>query len=336
MEGNDESLQMIEDINDEDSDDFEELSDEDEDQLDDAIDSIKESTEMVNQAYEATNEVSRVARLESAVTRLDEAHSALRNADSRTLQRIADDLEDRAGLLEDQIDVIYGRSVTGDLNKEQTREDNGRFGPSTSPKEPSGRGDGSFNRDDAEVLGNKSEIEDLRDSVDDLQNELLDAGDTDGAEACDEASVALINAKDNLNSAVQAKDGGQHTRAVQESIKDLERARNALEDVEHSDADDFQDGIAETIDGLESYVASVYNRPGKSASIALQLSETTDKAEKSEVMDDKTEKKELKPAKGESKLDFMKRCKEAGMKRAEARGMYDKYMAADAEDGRMA
>jgi hypothetical protein len=43
------------------------------------------------------------------------------------------------------------------------------------------------------------------------------------------------------------------------------------------------------------------------------------------------EKKELKPAKGESKLDFLKRAKEAGMKRAEARSMYDKYMSEEAD-----
>ena len=46
---------------------------------------------------------------------------------------------------------------------------------------------------------------------------------------------------------------------------------------------------------------------------------------------EEAKKKEMKPAKDESKLDFMKRCKEAGMKRMEAKSIYDKYMAEEAD-----
>lgn len=61
-----------------------------------------------------------------------------------------------------------------------------------------------------------------------------------------------------------------------------------------------------------------------------QVSEDIELAAKPEE-EDKAEKKELKPAKDESKLDFMKRCKEAGMKRSEAKSIYDKYMSEDAD-----
>ena len=61
-----------------------------------------------------------------------------------------------------------------------------------------------------------------------------------------------------------------------------------------------------------------------------QVSEDIELAAKPEE-DDKAEKKELKPNKDESKLDFMKRCKEAGMKRMEAKSIYDKYMSEEAD-----
>jgi hypothetical protein len=61
-----------------------------------------------------------------------------------------------------------------------------------------------------------------------------------------------------------------------------------------------------------------------------EVSEDIELAAKPEE-EDKAEKKELKPAKDESKLDFMKRCKEAGMKRMEAKSIYDKYMSEEAD-----
>lgn len=61
-----------------------------------------------------------------------------------------------------------------------------------------------------------------------------------------------------------------------------------------------------------------------------QVSEDIELAAKPEE-EDKAEKKELKPNKDESKLDFMKRCKEAGMKRMEAKSIYDKYMSEEAD-----
>jgi len=61
-----------------------------------------------------------------------------------------------------------------------------------------------------------------------------------------------------------------------------------------------------------------------------QVTEDIELAAKPEE-EDKAEKKEMKPTKGESKLDFMKRCKEAGMKRMEAKSIYDKYMSEEAD-----
>lgn len=47
--------------------------------------------------------------------------------------------------------------------------------------------------------------------------------------------------------------------------------------------------------------------------------------------DDKAKKKELKPAKDETKADYMKRCKEAGMDDETIKSMCDKYMSDDAD-----
>jgi hypothetical protein len=47
--------------------------------------------------------------------------------------------------------------------------------------------------------------------------------------------------------------------------------------------------------------------------------------------DDKAEKKELKPAKGETKSAYMKRCKEAGMDDETIKSMCDKYMSEEAD-----
>jgi hypothetical protein len=61
-----------------------------------------------------------------------------------------------------------------------------------------------------------------------------------------------------------------------------------------------------------------------------EVSEDIELAAKPEE-DDKAEKKELKPAKGESKADYMKRCKEAGMDDDTIKSMCDKYMSDDAD-----
>jgi hypothetical protein len=51
-----------------------------------------------------------------------------------------------------------------------------------------------------------------------------------------------------------------------------------------------------------------------------------------DIIEDKAaEEKEMKPKKGEKRADFMKRCKEAGMKDDVVKTMCDKYFAADAD-----
>ena len=329
IDDNEDSVMLINDMSDEESDDYEELSDDDEDIVDDAIDSIKEGNAALEEAYSATNEGARASALENAMVRYDEAHDALRSADSRTLQSIGDDIDSRMSDIEAQYDAIMDKSVTGDLNKEQTREDNGRFGPSTSPKEQNSSAKNSDIKECERQTGKV--ITDLKtygaNAMDDPEKFEKETG-----VPAEEVQSTINEAQGHLETAFRDISYAHGKDSARQELL-LSRAEDQLNEASRIFASGPTTALEEygrVIDRIAEDVMMTYT--GKSASIALQLSETTDKAEKSEVMDDKTKKKELKPAKGESRLDFMKRCKEAGMKRAEARGMYDKFMAGDDEE----
>jgi hypothetical protein len=165
--------------------------------------------------------------------------------------------------------LVLAKSVEGEsgmwkteelIEKEQEREANGRFGGSTSPKDESG---GNENRNDAEVLNAASDVTDITDSVDDLQTELLNAGDMEGAEACAEAHDALIEAHNNLSEAAQDKSDNAHAINVDEAASRLQNARDSLSDVNHGDADDFSDQMGEVISQLESYLDDFHGRDKK-------------------------------------------------------------------------
>jgi len=113
-----EHLQMMDNFNDEDSDDFlgDNLSDDDEDLMDDAYDSLKEAVDALNAANDVKSDAQYVDRIENAQTRLDEAADALRNADNRDLQRMADRIDSAAS----DLDVHLEGFIEANLDKTTT------------------------------------------------------------------------------------------------------------------------------------------------------------------------------------------------------------------------
>jgi hypothetical protein len=317
--------------------------------------------------------------------------------------------------------LVLAKSVDGEsgmwkteelIEKEQTREDNGRFGPSTGSKPESGGGKGSISEQaSARIADHADEARSLSQEL--SNNPQDDPARDKGKEDVDKARQAIDRASKTDDPAVAREELGK-------AKTQLDRAVEILEDQNYNNE-------AEAAFNLSKEVTNTMVRLklGKSASLALQLSEITDNLEKrsflmknaqeiielsksiapadivkfdqklyddarralaqlivveanemdagsneemsiahllsavhhllawyggevaeGEVMDevsedielaakpeedDKAEKKELKPAKGESKADYMKRCKEAGMDDDTIKSMCDKYMSDDAD-----
>jgi hypothetical protein len=445
IDDNDDSIMLINDMADEESDDYEELSDDDEDAVDNAIDSIKEGNAALEEAYYAKTEAARANALDNAMVRYDEAHSALRGADSRTLQGIADDIDSRISTIETQYDAIMDKSVTGDLNKEQPREANGRFGSSNSSDSDSSGGADDDSMEAQEERGRDDRVadavgEDLVDLTNDMDDTLDDMEEEEEQELYADEAVRIANAQSEVARAQGYIDDATRPDSFDDHVSNMEKAKARLEIAASNlargeSSQNFVAQIQSSINDINNYLGeldkSVTGDLNKEASLALQLSQITDLAEKrailmknaqelielsksivpadivkfdqklyddarralaqlivveanemdagsneemsiahlltavhhllewyegevaeGEVMDQVTEdiemaakpeeeaegkpkekakKKEMKPAKDESKLDFMKRCKEAGMKRMEAKSIYDKYMAEEAD-----
>ena len=95
------SALSIDNLVDEDSDDFiDDLSEDDENLLYDAQEEIAEAESALRGARDAENDGQHLARIDEAMTRLDEASTALRNADNRAMNAIANEIDDHYDELE--------------------------------------------------------------------------------------------------------------------------------------------------------------------------------------------------------------------------------------------
>jgi hypothetical protein len=317
--------------------------------------------------------------------------------------------------------LVLAKSVDGEsgmwkteelIEKEQTREDNGRFGPSSSPKEESGGGKGSISEQAS------ARIADHGDKARSLSQELSNNPQDDPAR--DKGKEDVDSARQSIDRASKTDDPAVAREELGKAKTQLDRAVEVLEDQNYNNEAEAAFNLSRDVQNT-----MVRIKLGKSASIALQLSEITDDLEKrsflmknaqeiielsksiapadivkfdqklyddarralaqlivveanemdagsneemsiahllsavhhllawyggevaeGEVMDqetedielaakpeedDKAKKKELKPAKDETKADYMKRCKEAGMDDETIKSMCDKYMSDDAD-----
>jgi hypothetical protein len=317
--------------------------------------------------------------------------------------------------------LVLAKSVDGEsgmwkteelIEKEQTREDNGRFGPSSSPKEESGGGKGSISEQAS------ARIADHGNEASSLSQELSNNPQDDPAR--DKGKEDVDAARQSIDRASKTDDPAVAREELGKAKTQLDRAVEVLEDQNYNNEAEAAFNLSRDIQNT-----MVRIKLGKSASIALQLSEITDDLEKrsflmknaqeiielsksiapadivkfdqklyddarralaqlivveanemdagsneemsiahllsavhhllawyggevaeGEVMDqetedielaakpeedDKAKKKELKPAKDETKADYMKRCKEAGMDDETIKSMCDKYMSDDAD-----
>jgi hypothetical protein len=119
---NEEVTQGLNNLNDEDSDEFieEGLSDDDENLVDDAMDSLKEANEALESSFFAKTEEERARHLDTALVRMDEAASSLNNADSRAVSGYAKDVEDAMEEIEQMYDALdIDKSVKTTKQKER-------------------------------------------------------------------------------------------------------------------------------------------------------------------------------------------------------------------------
>ncbi len=411
------------------------------DEFDEVLTDLEEEMDEASDSDDADEAEKNMGIVENARTRMEDAQDLLDDATRpSSLVEHADLVESAATKIESAIDTLsYGgtavrglesnlravlgglnsylegldKSVVGDLNKEQTREDNGRFGPSTGgPKEsrqPNSHNDDPVGRDAKQQINRqKNEIQNARmktvedeytakghKDVKSAERHLVQAGK---AETVGEARTQIGKARAKLESAVDVfENENYHDTAgvLYEAIKelgsistgmgtgvtkstlalqlseitdDLEKRsflmKNAQEIIELSKSiapadivkfdqklyDDARRALAQLIvveanemdagSNEEMSIAHLlsavhhllawYGGEVAEGEVMDEVTEDIELAAKPEE-DDKAEKKELKPAKDESKLDFMKRCKEAGMKRSEARSIYDKYMSEEAD-----
>lgn len=117
---NEEVTQGLNNLNDEDSDDFieEGLSDDDENLVDDAMDSLKEANEALESSFFAKTDEERARNLDTALVRMDEAASSLSNADSRSVSGYAKDVEDAMEEVEQMYDALDIDKSATNKNKE--------------------------------------------------------------------------------------------------------------------------------------------------------------------------------------------------------------------------
>jgi hypothetical protein len=335
--------------------------------------------------------------------------------------------------------LVLAKSVEGEtgmwkteelIEKEQSRDDRGRFGSSSSsdsadsPRDPSVDEDQTDSADSprdpsAEISPAASaRMEDHADSARNLSQELSNNPKDDPTR--DVAKKDVDKAREHIEAASKTENPAEAKAELGKAKTQLDRAVESLEDQNYHDEAEAAFNLSRDITNTV-----VRLKLGKSASIALQLSEIADDSEKrailmknaqelielsksiapadivkfdqklyddarralaqlivveanemdagsneemsiahllsavhhllawyggevaeGEVMDqetedielaakpeeeDKAKKKELKPAKDETKADYMKRCKEAGMDDETIKSMCDKYMSEDAD-----
>ena len=412
--------------------DYEEQSEEegaDVDDIDNQQGIIDEARGYMEEAQGLLDDATRPGRfdehadlVESAATKIESAINTLAYGNSQT-QDLQGNLRAVLGNLNSYVDDL-DKSVMGDLNKEQTREDNGRFGPSTGSKPESG-GRGKVNKE--EVSSIKQDSEKTVESMRNYRDKMEDSGvvpEQDMQEidtAVNEAAAEMEVANQWLERAEGSSDPEAHATYVSKAEDHFDEASRILE----SGPTMALQNYSARIDAIAEDALNYHTSLGKSASIALQLSEITSHRERrsflmknakeiielsksiapadivkfdqklyddarralaqlivveanemdagsneemsiahllsavhhllawyggevaeGEVMDQetedielaakpeedgKTEKKELKPLKDETKADYMKRCKEAGMDDDTIKSMCDKYMSEDAD-----
>jgi len=122
ISANEDVTMGLNNLNDEDSDEFieEGLSDDDENLVDDAMESLKEANEALESSYFAKTEEERARHLDNALVRMDEAASSLNNADSRAVSGYAKDVEDAMEEVEQLYDALdMDKSVKTTRQKER-------------------------------------------------------------------------------------------------------------------------------------------------------------------------------------------------------------------------
>lgn len=204
--------------------------------------------------------------------------------------------------------LVLAKSVDGEsgiwkteelIEKEQTREDNGRFGPSSSPKEESGGGgkdDESMEaqeakgRDDRVVDGFGDDLVDLENDMDQTMDDMEEDEDSDYD---DEISI-IANAQSDIARAQGYIDDATRPDSFAEHVTQVEKARERLEYAEGnlkrggSEASGFASAVRGAINNIDNYLdgldKSVRGDLNKTRSIALQLSEITDETEKRSLL----------------------------------------------------
>jgi hypothetical protein len=329
--------------------------------------------------------------IESAATKIETAINTLSDVKSYHGADLQSSLRSTLGGLNDYYDGL-DKSVTGDLNKEQPREANGRFGASDSSSPESGGKDSvsgmkAGDHFEAELKSGES-IEGIAQSKAGVYRNGKTGETENGVKYLPakqsretqprvlfDSEIASVKITDqdksvtgNLNKEAslalqlsQITDLAEKRAILMKNAQELielsksivpadivkfdqklyDDARRALAQLIVVEANEMDAGSNEemSIAHLLSAVHHLLEWYGGEVAEGEVMDQVTEDIELAAKPEEEAEgkpkeeakKKEMKPAKDESKLDFMKRCKEAGMKRMEAKSIYDKYMSEEAD-----
>lgn len=226
------------------------------------------------------------------------------------------------------------------IEKEQDRDDAGRFGSGDGGSSSERGGSDSKDPDSAErdrmesardndlVANTASDVSSLSDEANNLRSELEREFDGQGAEAADRAIESLNSAHDALEEAKNSDNLGTHSGQLEDASRDLQFAQRELDSIDSDDAGDLADEVGTALEQVESYLDELYGRD-KSARITTTKERAmartkkvtksmhedeadAKKASKEELMKEYEEAKANYAAAGEALASSKAMCKEAG------------------------
>jgi hypothetical protein len=208
------------------------------------------------------------------------------------------------------------------IEKEQERDEAGRFGSGDGSSSSSRGGSDSKDPDSAErdrmeaardntlVANTASDVSSLSDEANDLRLELEEDGDEEGAETADKAIESLNMAGNALEEAKNSENLGSHAGEMEDALRDLEVAQEQLNSIDSDNAGDLADEVGNAIEEIESYLNELY---GRDKSTRTTTTKERAMARKKTVTKSMHEEEEKAVAEKPSKEDLMKQYEECKM-----------------------
>jgi len=233
------------------------------------------------------------------------------------------------------------KSVTENIEKEQERDERGRFGSgggdsSSSDRDSSEREEdyriNSDARNDSLLSEEFDNLGGAADRAEDLESEIINANggeETDESRAAGQAAEHINDAGAVLQEATETKDDAEHERLVSEAREHLNAASQLLTRIDTNESEDIMDRLGDTDMALEDYSDELLGKSAKTTTTKERAMARTKRIAKSmhededKVVAEKPSKEDLMKQYEECKMNYMaaekaleeckSMCKEAGI-----------------------